>query len=160
MAERAGCETSVLEVTGSKPIHSEVLLIRDLFLSFLISFYKAAFLSCYRKYLRSAAASLCACSFFSLCDFKCLKEVILISNFLLSRKTDLTISIFHIVIPRNGLKVCHEYCSSAFLDKIYVIKTTQDSKAKCIVTNLHGDLIRCILLKGIQYCLVFTSKVS
>ena len=43
MAERAGCETPNLEVAGSNPIISKVILIQGLFLFFLISLYKAVF---------------------------------------------------------------------------------------------------------------------
>ena len=38
MVERAGRETPILGVAGSKPIRSKVLLIRDLFLPFLLHF--------------------------------------------------------------------------------------------------------------------------
>ena len=43
VAERSGRETSFLEFARSKPMCSEVLLIRGLFLYFLVSLYKARF---------------------------------------------------------------------------------------------------------------------
>ena len=42
VAERAGRETLIFEVVGSKPIRSKVLLVRDLIL-FLICFIKLVF---------------------------------------------------------------------------------------------------------------------
>ena len=43
MAERAGLESLILEVAGSKPTRRKVLLIRGLFLCFLIHFIKLFF---------------------------------------------------------------------------------------------------------------------
>ena len=43
MAESTGREIPIPGVAGSKPIRSKILLIRGLFLFFLISLYKADF---------------------------------------------------------------------------------------------------------------------
>ena len=64
MAVRAGLENPFLEVAVSKPILGKFFLNRGLFLSFLISLYKAAlfsrlFAKCSREWLRSAASPLC-----------------------------------------------------------------------------------------------------
>ena len=58
LQKRAGCETPILEVAGSKRMRSKALPIQGLFLSFHISFHKTAFWSCSRQCLRSAALRL------------------------------------------------------------------------------------------------------
>ena len=78
-------ETLIFEFAGSKPIRSKVLLIRGLFLLFLISLYKAAFLSCACYCLRSAASLLCKfCSFANLLFTGAIIRSIIIANLLFS----------------------------------------------------------------------------
>ena len=52
VAERAGRETLIFEVVGSKPIRSKVLLVRDLFL-FLFCFIKLVFVVFSLVFLKS-----------------------------------------------------------------------------------------------------------
>ena len=55
VAERAGRETTILAGADSKSMRSKFLLIRGLFLSVLISIYKAAF---FRVFARVCEAQL------------------------------------------------------------------------------------------------------